>query len=259
VSGDGGLNGAAKEIPDPAVTALNGQPCSQELQSNDADVVPQTTPSAPKLSARATQMQVSFRQHNARALARRAADLRASREEQLYANYLLYRLGNREAFQAFVDAFPLRAESFSRLTEFEEIVSRKCQALECADMQMALACAAMEGLPHAREKLLRLGAVTDAGAYLDNEFALAWVISVAPVEILKLAVCAGRQRNLIDAVVEADFPVGTRAQTMRALRTVRFADPAEQALQERIIGGLETSRENERLISPCEAISNQWR
>ena len=150
-----------------------------------------------------------------------------------------------------MDELPIQPEFVRRVNDLSEIVSEKCDGPECMDPQMVLACAASEGVPKAKEKLLRLRALTDAGASLDNEFALAWLTTIAPVEMVRLAACLKMQSILVQSIEETGIPVGTRERAIAALRSARSVDPGEKAVQAQVIAELEKARER-NLTDPCE-------
>ena len=156
--------------------------------------------SSATLSSHVIAMQGAYRARDRRTLARMAGDQRASREERMYADYLLYRLGDRAALQGYVDEFPLHDEAMARLRLLGFKVSKTCKHLDCIDTQYMLACAAMEGVPRAREKILRYRALTDAGVTTDNDVCLGWLLLLAPVEMARLEACTRKSNALVEAI-----------------------------------------------------------
>jgi hypothetical protein len=210
------------------------------------------------LDALISSMRLEIKRRDVRALARRAANQRATAEERLYAHFLLYRLGDRKALQRFVDEFPVENDPFWRLYYFGHQVELACTDVECMNPQFALACAALDDLPNSREKLFQLAKVMDGGASLDNQLGRVWLLAVAPVETVRLAACMKQTDLLVRSIEETGFPIDKLAPAIAALSSARFGDAAQQAAQARVLSKLQKTK-GQLLGSPCGGETNDGR
>src|SRR5262249_20656824 len=137
-------------------------------------------------------------------------------------------------------------------------VSARCSDLECMYPQMTLACAAIDGVPGARDKLFRVRRVTDTVNTTDNGFALAWLLSAAPIETVRLAACASMKKELVRGIAGTGIPPGTRESTITVLQAAHFSEDAAKAIQAEVLIALKAGHEEPNMLSPCMLSSRKW-